>query len=82
MKASMEQALAARDEAIPYSKAILEQPALQQALAQIRSSGREKQVARVLDAVAVGAEEGFRVGSAVGSMDGSPDGASDGTSVG
>ena len=55
-------ALSARDEAIPYSEAIFEQPALQQALAQIRASGREKQVARVLDAVAVGAEKGQSVG--------------------
>merc|ERR1712146_69997 len=41
-----QKALAARDEAIPYSDSILEQPALQQALSQIRASGREKQAAR------------------------------------
>ena len=57
-----QKALAARDEAIPYSDSILEQPALQQALSQIRASGREKQVARVLDAVALGAEKGQAAG--------------------
>ena len=57
-----QKALAEHEAEIPYSEAILEQPALQQALSQIRASGREKQVARVLEAVALGAHQGQSAG--------------------
>ena len=57
-----QKALASRDAAIDYTEALLDQPALKQALAQIRASGREKQVARVLEAVKVGAASGQSAG--------------------
>jgi len=55
-------ALAERESEIPYSETILEQPALQQALSQIRASGRDKPVSRVLEAVALGAKQGQSAG--------------------
>ncbi len=52
------QSLANREKSIPYSDSLLQQPALQQALTQIRASGRIKPAERILEAVAFGANKG------------------------
>ena len=61
-QAEHQKALADKDQSIPYSEAILEQPALSQSLAQIRASGRGQCVDRVLEAVATGASQGQSAG--------------------
>ena len=61
-QAEHQKALADKDQGIPYSETILEQPALSQSLAQIRASGRGRCVDRVLEAVATGASQGQSAG--------------------
>ncbi|MEE4175810.1 MAG: AMP-binding protein [Xanthomonadales bacterium] len=51
-----------RDAPIPWQEELLTQPSLAPTLAQLRASGRERPVARILEALRVGAEQGQRAG--------------------
>ncbi len=54
--------LAARDQALPWHDELLDHPRLKATVDQIKASGRDKPLGRILDALALGAAEGQSVG--------------------
>ncbi len=60
--AARERYLATRDEALPWSEALLQHPRLKATVDQVKASGRDKPVVRILEALALGAAEGQSVG--------------------
>ena len=60
--AARERYLATRDEALPWSEELLTHPRLKATVDQIKASGRDKPVARILEALALGAAQGQTIG--------------------